>query len=257
MHFVECGPEPPSLGKLRNLKVDWNTAAQDPLYKPFMEDFSEKFSWFCGYCERACTWEGNRKADNHNTVDHFRPKGNSRYRSLAFEWDNLVYACYRCGQAKLEKFPGLTDEPVHGFIIKLGQTEWGKSIMSRASRVYGHPFMDEGYVNPRNQSDWVEGEESWFVFDERGFILPNDNLDDQKWSKALRTIVDLDLNPDFPIGQKNLVEQRRLVAKAILGQETSKRQERLRRLEKGGFISCAQWAASQNPEAASADSSQI
>lgn len=257
MHYVACGPEPPSLEKLGNPELDWDKAATSPEYGPFMEYFSAKFNHLCGYCERACTKESDRDADDHNTVDHFRPKGNPRYRDLTFEWDNLIYSCLRCNQAKGHQFPGLTDD--QWFVLNLTKKGLGTSIESRASRVYVHPTMNEGYFNPRNQSDWVAEEEIHFVFDERGFILPNDNLDDQKWSKALRTIVDLDLNPQFPIGETNLVEQRRLVAEAILGLETSKRQELLRRLEQGGFpfISCARWSASQNQEAASADNSQI
>ena len=250
MHFVDCGAEPPSLDKLRNPQMDWDKAAKSPEYGPFMADFSEKVGYLCGYCERYCQWEGDPLAEDRNTVDHFRPKGNPRYLHLTFEWDNLVYACRRCNWAKGGQFPGITDDP--WFVLGLTDKDLGSTVEARASRVYAHPSMTEGYFNPRNQEDWVAGEETPFAFDERGFILPNGNLDDdQKWSKALRTIVDLNLNPipdkDNPIGEENILEQRRLAAESVRALEASELQELLRQLEQGGFefISCWRWLAAE------------
>ena len=185
MHYVECGPEPEQLGRLRNLREDWDTAAKGPLYKPFMAYFSEKFNHLCGYCERVCTEESDRQADDHNTVDHFRPKGNSRYRRLAFEWDNLVYACYRCGQEKGEQFPGWLSKDQNPAKAMVDAQKAGKRFVE--------PSEVDGYVNPR---DPEEKAETFFVFNSDGKILPNPNLDNRKWSKAWRTIRDLDLNTE-------------------------------------------------------------
>lgn len=239
MHFVDCGAEPPSLDKLRNPQMDWDKAATGPDYRRFMKDFSKKSDYLCGYCEQFCQGKGDPLAENRNTVDHFRPKGNPRYRHLTFEWANLVYSCSRCNQAKGNQFPGLTDDP--WFVLNLTDKKLGASVESLASRVYAHPSMTEGYFNPRNHEDWVAGEDPPFAFDERGFILPNGNLDnDPKWSRALRTIVDLNLNPipdeNNPIGEENILEQRHFVAESVRALEASERRELAETIGEGNGV---------------------
>lgn len=39
-----------------------------------------------------------------NSIEHFKPKSDSRYYRHAYEWENLFLSCYVCQGAKLEKF---------------------------------------------------------------------------------------------------------------------------------------------------------
>lgn len=54
----------------------------------------------CAYCEKPIE-------DEQRHVDHYRPK--SLYHDLAFTWDNLVGACWKCNLDKKDNFP-LSDE---------------------------------------------------------------------------------------------------------------------------------------------------
>lgn len=196
MHFVDCGAEPPSLEKLRNPQLDWDKAATSPEYGPFMEAFSEKFNQLCGYCERVCTKESAPNSDDHPSVDHFRPKGVPCYRHLTFMWDNLVYACYRCNQAKKDRFPAGEDLRAYQGRLDLIRPH---SEIKRLVKKFDRPFRPisekDGYVNPR---DGTEPAEKFFAFTAEGEILPAADLpndpDDPKWSKAVRTIADFELN---------------------------------------------------------------
>ena len=63
------------------------------------------------------------------------------------------------------------------------------------NKKFAHPPEADGYVNPR---DRAEKAETFFVFNHLGEIHPNPDLDDRKWSMAVRIICDLDLNPVKP-----------------------------------------------------------
>lgn len=183
MHFVDCGDEPASLRELvkydANGKPDWDTSG--PQGSNFYRDLGRPFEYLCGYCERPCIRRQPGKPAS-SEVDHFRPR--SRFPELAFTWENLIYVCRRCNQAKGNQFPG--KEPLADLAI---------AAFSNEARNYGKRFVDpseeDGYVNPR---DPAERAEAYFVFNRAGEILPNPDLEDRKWSQARRTIRDLDLN---------------------------------------------------------------
>lgn len=184
MHFVDCGKEPPPSLQDIEAKGFGDKAA----YAKFIEAFKKPFNSLCGYCESRCEQPLDTPARNHDhTVDHFRPI--SRFSDRKFEWENLVYACHRCNQAKGNKFPGEVPAIkglIEDLIEQIDETD-----------KYGKRFVDpseaDGYVNPRDQAEKAE---TFFVFSRDGKILPNPDLCDRKWSKAVRTICDLDLNEE-------------------------------------------------------------
>ena len=228
MHFVDCGAEPAYLVRLRNSQPDpdWDTANT----RPVKDYLGKKFNNLCGYCEWLCWDDGN--TDSSSSVDHFRPKGNPRYRHLTFEWDNLVYACRRCNQAKDNQFPnGAEDnhrldqlknqlaalnqggvvksfddfEKVERIEARITATEGSDSAIKIfeaqfPQKKFAHPHESDGYVNPRedpeDEKNPVEKPaEEFFAFDAAGRILPAEELPNDEWSKAVRTIADLELNP--------------------------------------------------------------
>jgi len=89
---------------------------------------------------------------------------------------NLVYSCHRCNLAKGNKWPAIGDAE---------NTRLG--VINRYRQV-------AGYVCP-NSADFQLPAETFFTFDvDNGEIRPADDLDDEEWSMAYRTIIDLDLN---------------------------------------------------------------
>lgn len=219
MHFVDCGDEPPA--SLHDIVAK---GFGDPVaYAKFIPDLRSPFSWLCGYCERECTEPPPKtepKREHDNTVDHFRPI--SRFPARTFEWENLVYACHRCNRIKYDQFPNGDNDNSRLDQLKEQLEQLGSlnslSLLEQALRIkerikdtersdseikdferefpnkkFAHPPESDGYVNPR---DRAEKAETFFVFTSRGEILPNPDLDDRKWSMAVRMICDLDLNGD-------------------------------------------------------------
>ena len=56
----------------------------------------------CGYCEITTDTKRTRPE-----IDHFRPRNHhdDKYKHLTFVWDNLMYVCHPCNDAKGDKFP--------------------------------------------------------------------------------------------------------------------------------------------------------
>ena len=183
MHFVDCGEDPPA--SFQDIVAK---GFGDPVaYANFIPDLREPFNWLCGYCERKCTEPPPKekpKRDDDNTVDHFRPV--SRFPDREFEWENLVYACYRCNtKVKGNKFPSSYDSP-HLYLAH--------ALRYAAKSNFSGAFVNpDSYVNPRDPDERAE---EFFAFNANGEILPAEGLRNDKWSKAVRMIADLDLNPD-------------------------------------------------------------
>lgn len=176
MHYVNYGQEPSSLSAI----VKYGSSGQ-PVWEPtgreysnFMWDLSQKAFYICAYCERECT-------EQNNEVDHFRPR--KHFPAFTFDWQNLLYVCSRCNDKKGNQFPGKTDSQQSDSLL-----QWEAS---KLGRLY-HKATE--YINPR---DSVKKAQSYFAFDASGSgdIRPENSLNDEDWSKARRTIADLDLNP--------------------------------------------------------------
>lgn len=59
----------------------------------------------CAYCESKITHI------DYGHIEHFRPKSHPRFRSLTFEWGNLLLSCARCNGAEQKgaHFPGAAE----------------------------------------------------------------------------------------------------------------------------------------------------
>ena len=197
MHFVDCGAEPPSLRPLEKYDARgnpvWNPECRKAEYSAFISDLQSRFNSLCAYCERRCERPPSGKKperDQDNTVDHFRPR--SRFPDRTFEWENLVYACYRCNtKAKGNKFPSPDDSSLPYLAHALRY-----AAKSNFSGAFVSP---DCYVNPREPDERAE---EFFAFDANGEILPAEGLRNDEWSKAVRTIADLELNPPDKRGRR-------------------------------------------------------
>ena len=197
MHFVDCGKEPPA--SFQDIKA--KGFGDGDAYAKFISDLEKPFNSLCGYCERPCIPPRGLEKDHDNQIDHFRPR--RHFPEFTFTWENLVYVCRRCNDAKGEQFPGKWSKDSN-LILAIWDAQ-------KAGKRFVDPSADDGYVNPR---DPAEKAETFFVFDRHGHILPDRSLDDQKWSKAWRTIRDLNLNPD-PERRGGLVQLRKSIYDAV------------------------------------------
>ncbi len=91
----------------------------------------QMFEGACCYCEAGTEPSG------FGHVDHHRPKGRAEFRHLAYSWDNLVWSCSRCNQAKGDDWDPATplldpcvDEPTEHLTwndaLVVGTSERGK-----------------------------------------------------------------------------------------------------------------------------------
>ena len=155
MHWVDRGPEPTGLTKVRAAYtprwVEYYTKGIEPRptdshWRRFHNDLSQAFSGICGYCEEITKGE----------VDHFRPK--SRFPDLVYCWTNWIFSCHECNNTKLNDWPA------------------------------------EGYVDPCAQHR-LNRPVRHFVFDTlTGMIRPSPNLEPNRIRRAQNTIEDLGLN---------------------------------------------------------------
>lgn len=216
MHSVERSPEPDFFDELRAKYTRWEDLEGSDRQR-VRDALVRDFGTICAYCERPCqsvrathqepTYEyaesTNRfrlKASEEST-DHFRPKDPNRFPALWLDWLNLLYACYRCNQAKGNGWPGFDDALINQILAA------GDPRYTNVSE----------YVNPST----IYGQrpaEDFFAFDtETGEILPAPQLDSLEWSMARRTIRDVDLN-DGGLGEndESHLWNRRLEQRALL-----------------------------------------
>ena len=147
---------------------------------------AQDFGRICAYCQQSCQptrprtqtdSEESTHPANEESTDHFRPRGRCRDRWL--DWSNLIYACYRCNQYKSDKWP-----------------KHGDSDNQQLTRISRYTQVSE-YVNP-NESDGRRPAQEFFSFNfETGEMWPTEELEDNEWSIAYRTIKDIDLNGHY------------------------------------------------------------
>ena len=175
MHSVKRSPEPGFFAELRRSKTKWGDL-DGPERSRIRRALVQDFGTVCAYCEQLCEspleWE----------VDHFRPR--NRFPDLWLEWLNLVYACRRCNKTKADRWPGHDDAVIN----------------QRFAAVYPRYTPVSEYVNP-NAIDGKRPAREFFAFDvETGEMTAGEHLDGEEWSKARRTIYDIDLN-DSEMGE--------------------------------------------------------
>ena len=193
MHSIPRSPEPDFLLDLLTRYSDWSQL--EPVERRQVRSaLADDFSEICAYCEQQCVEPTRAERDNEESVDHFRPR--RHYPNEWLNWLNLIYACRRCNQSKLSKWPTIDDRD--------------NRLLARITRY--EPISE--YVCP-NQSDTQLHCETLFAFNvATGEINPANDIDDAHWSMAYRTIVDIDLNSIQP-GQLDLPELRKEWVKSL------------------------------------------
>src|SRR5690606_1335560 len=125
-------------------RYDWpfNKEIDKELKKHLHKVFHGK----CGYCEIKIS------SPEIGTVDRYRPNNGVRdknefhqdlYWWLAFEWDNLIYACKECNQYKGNYFP-----------IKGSRALNEKDNYEKEHRMLLNPYLDE----PVNHLNYVQSD---------------------------------------------------------------------------------------------------
>lgn len=178
MHTVSRPAEPPP--ELVNLA---DSGGAD--FGPLAEAMDEAFAGVCAYCERTSGDDDPDLTTAFFTCDHFQPRHLLCHHDPAvgqcrdnppphspdcriYDWDNLVYACRSCADAKGGQWPRPGDST-------------------------------DSYINPIGDADAVDAPDAVFVYDiDSGDILPRDGISRTDHNKALRTIGDLALNTLCP-----------------------------------------------------------
>ena len=187
MQAVRRSPEPQFVAQLRTADTRWEDL-DGGSRRRIRDALAQDFGPICAYCQQSCrltqprvqaeTEETPRPADEES-IDHFRPRNLFPY--LRFDWDNMIYACYRCNQNKAGKWP------VSGDMMN--------RLLTAANRPRYTPVSE--YVNP-NEVDGRRPAQQFFSFDvETGEMTPAEELDGVEWSIARRTIHDIDLNGEL------------------------------------------------------------
>lgn len=104
MIWIDRGPEPPGLSDRRQDQLNTLSPTRPPrteshraAYTAYKHVLAERQRKKCCYCERIVT-------ASFNDVEHYRPF--SQYWWLAWNWENLLFACARCNRSgKHDSFP--------------------------------------------------------------------------------------------------------------------------------------------------------
>ena len=172
MHTVNRPVEvPPELVNLAN------GGGED--FGPLARPLDTVFAGVCAYCERRAEDDDADLNTRFFTCDHFQPRHMLCHAKdqqcdadapphapdcPIYDWDNLVYACRSCADAKGGQWP----RP-------------GESA--------------DGYINPAGNADAADAPESVFVYEiNTGRILVRDGISGVERNNAQRTIDDLALN---------------------------------------------------------------
>ena len=186
MLSVKRSPEPGFFAELRAAYTDWDDLDGGDRRR-IRVVLARDFGLVCAYCEEFCQptqpraragGEESPARPDEESIDHFRPL--SRFPDLWLDWPNLIYACYRCNQAKSGSWPEHYDD----INQKLAAREPGYTPVSE-------------YVSP-NEEPGQRPAREFFAFDvETGEMTAGEHLDGVGWSMARRTIGDIDLNDEL------------------------------------------------------------
>ena len=171
MHSVSRATEPAILRQCRENYLDWHDlrpAESGETRAALKRDFNS----LCAFCESKCSASGSN-ALNSATIEHFYPRAcavdGKDFSGKMFDWDNLLYACWRCNQMKGNLWPV-------------------------RNALFGYA---EGFVNP-NLGAYRENVQEFFTFDNNGVIAVSDsiNITDVKYRIICDTLEILNLNSD-------------------------------------------------------------
>ena len=183
MRSIKRSPRLEYLAELRARYTDWDDLDGDSRRR-VRDALGRDFGQVCAYCQQVCQPPTLAQKSNEESVDHFRPR--DKFPELWLDWLNLVFACRRCNQNKGNRWPGYQDELTNQYLSRLD---------SRYTPV-------SEYVNP-NLDDGQRPASEFFSFNiETGEMTPSEQLDTEEWSRAYRTIWDIELN-DAGVGSND------------------------------------------------------
>jgi uncharacterized protein (TIGR02646 family) len=84
--------------KNEGAKFQWPTYQGQPINREIEKRLGAATQFRCSYCD---DWPLGEREDS---IDHFRPKSDPRFRHLVCQWDNLYYACGNCQSFKGEQW---------------------------------------------------------------------------------------------------------------------------------------------------------
>ncbi len=178
MHSVQRSNEPMHLAQLRRDGKEWSDLDFRDRAR-MRRGLSDDFKGICGYCEKSCeppTRSGNSR--DEETIDHFRPR--RKFPALSFDWQNLVYCCKQCNDAKGGQWPESADQVNQ--VLNVG---------------YARYIPVDRYVDPNFQQGQRSAHD-YFDFDvDTGEIQPARRVNSEEWSTSFRMIRDLDLNDSY------------------------------------------------------------
>lgn len=99
MRRLKRGDAPPVLSEFDFNIHDWDNNIKPKHRALIWPSLFSMQGYRCAYCE--CSISATDPDDKH--IEHFRQKGNHRYKHLSFEWTNLFGSCNvrsRCGRYK-------------------------------------------------------------------------------------------------------------------------------------------------------------
>ena len=179
MHRVDRGQEPGRLAVVRERETpawvrfyihEQGSRPNTHHWTRFRDDLQRPFHGLCAYCEEIDPGE----------VDHFRPK--SKYPYDVYVWENWLFSCHACNQAKRELWPPLgyidpcalsiTDRPEHyfTFCISTGRIIEREGI-SNTSKIRAQCMIRDLKLN-----EWyhIKERETWIcALNELPAPLPN------------------------------------------------------------------------------------
>ena len=91
---------------------NWKQHQGQPVNQRLLPVLREQTQRHCSYCDFFPPRLGD------DTIDHFKPKGGTRFYHSAYQWENLYFYCWHCQKAKGEEFDEALlrpDEPGYSF----------------------------------------------------------------------------------------------------------------------------------------------
>ena len=80
-------------------KFEWYTVGNQKANEIALPTLMSMTQYHCAFCDAYPV-----RGVANDTIEHFRPKGDGRFTSEAYTWENLYYCCNYCQSAKLNQW---------------------------------------------------------------------------------------------------------------------------------------------------------
>ena len=95
-------------------KFEWYTVGNQKANEIALPTLMSMTQYHCAFCDAYPV-----RGVANDTIEHFRPKGDGRFTSEAYTWENLYYCCNYCQSAKLNQWDdGLLRPDADGYLHK-------------------------------------------------------------------------------------------------------------------------------------------